>query len=125
MLLHRIMSAMGKTVLVIDDHEDVRDSVSLLLEDAGYETVTAANGAVALVAVQRTRPDCILLDLMMPVMTGWEVVERLQKDPALARIPVIVLTAGGFDPPGQVKLLRKPFDVSRLLDEIARSVAAA
>jgi CheY-like chemotaxis protein len=85
---------MGKRVLVVDDDADIRETVSLILEDEGWEVVSAADGAAALTILRDGKhPDVILLDLMMPVMNGWQFREEQLKDPKLASIPLVVLSA--------------------------------
>jgi CheY-like chemotaxis protein len=107
--------ARRRTVLVIDDDELVRDSLSLALELEGYATVSAADGIDALLALRTgARPDVIVLDLEMPLMPGWEFRERQLADPALADIPVVVVSSS----PRQVSANRrfpKPFDIEALL----------
>lgn len=80
-------------VLVVDDEVDI---VNLLVDDLsedGFEVISADNGATALEQVYREQPDIILLDLMMPVLTGYEVLRELRSDPTTQNLPVIVLTA--------------------------------
>jgi CheY-like chemotaxis protein len=86
---------MAKRVLVVDDDADIRETVSLILEDEGWEVSSAADGAAALALLRgsATRPNVILLDLMMPVMNGWQFREEQLKDPQLAQIPLVVLSA--------------------------------
>jgi CheY-like chemotaxis protein len=107
-------------VLIVEDDEDLRDMMAQMLSIEGYRTATAANGREALDYLHHTaRPNVILLDLMMPVMDGWEF-RRLQKaDPELAPVPVIVLSA--LDPGRAASVdadafLKKPLDFDRLLD---------
>ncbi|HET9793405.1 MAG TPA: response regulator [Thermoanaerobaculia bacterium] len=82
----------GATILVVDDEPDVTSFLSTVLSARGYRTIEAASGAEALAIGARDRPDLILLDVMMPGMTGWEVLRRLRES-ALADVPVIVLSA--------------------------------
>jgi CheY-like chemotaxis protein len=110
-------------VLIVEDDNDVREMMDLLLTSIGYRTVTAANGAVALDRIRQDRPCMVLLDLMMPVMTGWEFRERQLADPQLASIPVLCMSAV-YQPEEvktklQVNCLTKPLDFGRLIDEIA------
>jgi CheY-like chemotaxis protein len=127
------------TVLVVDDDDDVREGVQSFLESEGHTTEGAANGREALSFLRKqANPPClILLDLMMPVMSGWEVLVELDVDPRLHEIPVAIMSAhpcarGGFagratnfTDPAQLgsrsrMLLPKPLDLSRLL-AIARA----
>lgn len=79
-------------VLVVDDEPDVRFILRLILEREGYEVDAAINGAVALECVKEAHPDLVITDLMMPVMDGNELVERLRSDPDTATIPIMSLT---------------------------------
>ena len=91
-----------------------------LLALEGYQATTVANGREALEYLQHEQaPDVILLDLMMPVMDGWEFRRQQEADPALARVPVIVLSALDPNRASDVKaaaFLKKPLDFDRLLD---------
>src|SRR5436309_6487626 len=80
------------TVLVTDDDEDLRLLCQMHLEIAGYRVIQAANGREALDIIRFDRPDLILLDLMMPIMDGWECLSVLKSDGAVATIPVFVIT---------------------------------
>jgi CheY-like chemotaxis protein len=99
--------------MVVDDDHDIRESFATLLTDAGMEVTVARNGREALDVLRRTEtPPCLIfLDLMMPVMDGFEFRQEQTRDPGLADIPVIVITAGrGMQPPPSVRhVLRKPF----------------
>ena len=80
-------------VLIVDDNEDIRETLSLLLEDGGDTVLTAPDGREALRCLRlRPLPDVVILDLMMPVMSGWEMREEMLRDPAVASIPTIVMT---------------------------------
>lgn len=81
----------NKKVLVVDDEPDTLELVKLVLESGGFETLLAASGTQALEQIERTRPDLVLLDIMMPDMDGWDVFRKIkEKDP---KIPVAILTA--------------------------------
>jgi CheY-like chemotaxis protein len=108
-------------ILVIDDDSDIREVVGEALTYAGYEVATARDGREGLAACRSFHPDLILLDLMMPGVSGWEFRAAQQRDPALAAIPVVVVTALGHDPDIQVSaLLAKPFRLEDLLSEVRR-----
>lgn len=83
----------SRTVLVVDDEADIRTLCKVNLEYEGYRVLEAANGEEALDLARKEQPDLILLDLMMPGMDGWDVMENLQGNHATAKIPVIFLTA--------------------------------
>ena len=80
-------------VLVVDDEQGIRDLLSDILVDAGYEVIEADDGHVALEAARQQQPDVVLLDIIMPTMNGLEVLASLRESPATERIPVVLLTA--------------------------------
>lgn len=80
-------------ILVVDDEKDLLDLVVYNLKKSGYETLTAGDGKQALSQVSKAQPDLIILDVMMPGLSGTEVLTRLRADPATAKLPVILLTA--------------------------------
>lgn len=80
-------------VLVVEDHADLREMLTVLLESEGYTVQAARNGAEALEALAELRPDVILLDLMMPVMDGFEFLEEVEQRQGLEDVPIVVLTA--------------------------------
>lgn len=84
---------MSSTVLIVDDEESGRQTVESVLEGEGYNIEMAENGFQAIEKARRLLPDVILLDVMMPGMTGFEVCQRIRSDPLLAEIPIIILTA--------------------------------
>ena len=94
------------------------------MTDAGYAVDQAANGAEALAVMRAGAPCLVFLDLMMPVMDGWEVVAQMDRDPALAQVPVCVVSAHDKDPPHNVCVLRKPVSLARLLETAARYCSA-
>jgi CheY-like chemotaxis protein len=105
-------------VLIIEDDRDIRDELAAVLEENDYCVLLADHGQHALEVLRAgNRPDAIILDLMMPVMDGWEFREVQKGDPQLARIPVIVTTAGERAVDANV-LLRKPIDREALLRAI-------
>jgi CheY-like chemotaxis protein len=96
--LNRAAADCQRKVLVVDDDASIREALADLLGDEGYRVTTATNGAEALTLLRppaELRPCVILLDLMMPVMSGTEFYAEQQRDPALARIPIVVISADG------------------------------
>ena len=112
------------SVLVVDDDRDILETTRFILENAGYRVSTAENGAEALHLLYGEAAPCvILLDLMMPVMNGWEFRAEQARDPGLAGIPVIVVTGAGrvalkTASLGAACLLEKPVDLARLLSVV-------
>jgi CheY-like chemotaxis protein len=109
-------------VLVVDDDPDAREAITAILEDAGYEAIQAANGSEALrqLGANPGRCDLILLDLMMPVMNGWDFRRRQRATPALAEIPVLLMSAGAHMPTVSGELqaagyVTKPVETADLL----------
>lgn len=116
-----------RPVLVVDDDPDIRETLRFVLEDAGYPVYTAENGREALevLAGADPLPGLILLDLMMPVMSGDEMLRALKTVHALAGIPVTIVTASGAPmPPLASGLLKKPVDLDVLLRIVATSCGA-
>ena len=114
-------------VLIVDDDPDLQDAICETLEGGGHAATCVSNGRQALEYLQTGTPTClILLDLMMPVMNGWEFREQQLRDAAIASIPVVVISAhdGGereeLSPDG---FLRKPIraeDLLRVVDKFCR-----
>ncbi len=95
-------------ILIVDDEPDIVSYLEMLLGDAGYETLSAADGAAALDLVRKERPDLVTLDISMPKSSGTRFYREVKGDPALAVIPVIIITAVtgfGGDPYGYQKFL--------------------
>jgi DNA-binding response OmpR family regulator len=106
-----------RRLLVVDDELAILEALQEVLSSEGYAVSTASNGAEGLQRATEERPDLVLLDLMMPIMDGWEMLRRMQEDTQLQHVPVIVMSAGRVSP-GELKglyFLAKPFDLDRLL----------
>lgn len=86
-----------KTVLVVDDEQDILDLVRFRLEHDGYRVITASDGEAGLSLARAERPDLCVLDVMMPKLGGLEVLAQLRQDPSTAAMRVIMLTARGQD----------------------------
>jgi two-component system response regulator MprA len=115
------------TLLIVEDNEVVREGLAVVLRRAGYAVVPAANGQEALAALRGgLRPDLILLDMLLPTVDGWRFLDQRRREPALAAIPVVILTGLGVAGPewasslGAAGLLRKPVETDELLREVRR-----
>jgi two-component system chemotaxis response regulator CheY len=107
------------TILVVDDESNMRFLLRMILETAGYEVAEAPHGAAALERARESRPDLIVTDLMMPVMGGHELIERLRAEPATAGVPIVVVSANPRAAlPEADARIGKPFDADALLETI-------
>ena len=91
------LKGIKKTILIVDDEKEVRDLIHVTLHNPEYRILETGDGCSALELVRRERPDLLMLDWMMPSMSGLEVAEALSSDPHTADIPIIMLTAIGAD----------------------------
>jgi two-component system chemotaxis response regulator CheY len=120
-------AAARRTVLVVDDDPDALDVIATVIEDAGYDVMRAANGREALRRLHDSegRCDLILLDLLMPVMNGWDFRRRQRETPAFAHIPVFLMSAGAHlavvrDELQASGCVAKPVDAEEILDVVKR-----
>jgi CheY-like chemotaxis protein len=115
------VSDSNNMILVVEDDEGIRETVAALLEDEGFSVLRAENGQIGLSALRRT-PEValVLLDLWMPVMNGWQMMEALRADPELKKVPVVVISAAGEVPPpaGAMAFLKKPVRLETLLEAV-------
>jgi CheY-like chemotaxis protein len=114
-------------VLVVDDDPDILEALSEILEAEGFEIRRARNGKEALERLEPDPPHLILLDLMMPVMDGWEFAQRMRQKPDFAAIPIIVLSAdrnvgSKAKDIGAMGHLAKPFELNDLLSMVRQSL---
>ena len=91
------MEAMRDRVLVVEDEKDVRDMLRLHLKAGGFDVLEAHNGAEGLAIAKAELPSVVILDLMMPEMSGMEVCRGWRRNPATSRIPILMLTAKSTD----------------------------
>jgi CheY-like chemotaxis protein len=120
----------ARTILVADDDPQILAVISRQLVRLGYRVIEAADGAEALASARTHKPDLILLDVLMPHMSGWEVAREVRHDPALKDTPIVVLTAIGHavseatSPLFADAYLDKPFEFADLERTIADALAA-
>lgn len=121
----------GRRLLLVEDSQDTRDTLAFVLRREGYDVETAEDGRAALERV-RAAPslDLILLDMLLPVVDGWQVLDHVQADRQLAGLPVVVvtgtiLTREWAEQRGCAGFVRKPVDHAALLEEVRRCLAAA
>jgi len=112
-----------KAILVVDDEPAILDMIAELLGYEGYEVVATSQGSVALARAKSDPPALILLDLMMPGMSGWQVIDALKASPQTSAIPVVVLSARRDLPAtakqlGIATFLTKPFDIDELISVV-------
>lgn len=101
----------GACVLVVDDEADIRETLREAVEMVGCTAVLAANGADALELLRESKPCLMILDLIMPVMTGEELLQIVRQQPALAQLPVLISTSAPQRAPAGVPVLPKPIDL--------------
>ncbi|HEX9683197.1 MAG TPA: response regulator [Acidimicrobiales bacterium] len=120
----------GRTILVVEDDPVVQRLIEVNFSMEGWAVVTANDGLAGLAAIRAERPDCILSDIMMPKMTGLELLALVLDDPDLAAIPVILLSAKAQSPDVQAGLdagaadyVTKPFEPMDLLERVEKVLA--
>jgi DNA-binding response OmpR family regulator len=122
---------MSATILIVDDEPQVLKALKLVLDEEGYETLTAGDGETCLTIVQTRHVDLLVLDIMMPRMDGWEILRTLRKQPDTGHAPVIILSAKqapidkmlGLDVFGVERYLTKPFSPDELLAAVREVLA--
>ena len=111
-------------VLVVDDDASHRTLICDLLEEMGYRTRSAGNGREALDVLEEDMPQAVLLDLRMPVMSGWGLLEALKKLPRARGLPIIIISAYGFEWEAELVgasgYVSKPVDLDRVREKVSR-----
>ncbi|EWH03167.1 response regulator transcription factor [Halomonas sp. BC04] len=117
-------------VLVVDDEPNIVLSIEFLMQQAGFDVITAEDGESALESVAETPPDLILLDISLPGISGFDVLEQLRNDPQHARLPIIMLTAHGREVEKEKGLalgaddyVTKPFSTQALVEKVKSLLA--
>lgn len=118
------MTDRAPLILVVEDDPSVQNLLTILLESEGFAVITARDGLEGLVKMELAHPSLVILDLMMPNVSGDRVLEEIRSDPRLASVPVLVVSGRHdvhqtFDPIlGQDNVLEKPLDPKRLIDRV-------
>jgi CheY-like chemotaxis protein len=108
-------------VLIVEDDVEIRETLSQVLELEGYAVAAASDGRKALASARQVHPDVILLDLMMPVMDGWQFRAEQKNDPSISDIPVVVVSALGWRTDiDAVAFIAKPFRVEQVIEAVER-----
>ena len=121
-----IMSNMSKKILVVDDEPDILFTVGQMLEMSGYEVVKCCNGKECFEKIETVQPDLVILDIMMPDLSGWDVAAKIKEDPKFSNIPIIFLTAKGdtmsigMGGLASEDYIVKPFDIADLKARIEK-----
>jgi DNA-binding response OmpR family regulator len=111
-------------ILIVDDDRFIRESMQVILSDAGYEVSVARDGREMLALLDGHPPEMVLLDMMLPQVDGWELFSRIRLRPTWAAVPVCIITATTAQiPRGAEFVLWKPFSIGRLLAIVERCCA--
>ena len=120
---------MPKKILIVDDEEDLRELVRVSIEDEGFDICEAGTGAEALAKAREFKPDLMILDVMIPDKTGYEVCEELKGDPETSGIYIIFLSARGTTASAKTgktkggdEYMTKPFEPDELLDRVKKAL---
>lgn len=121
------MNQRNSTILVVDDNKDIRDLITLILEDEGFTVIAVAGGEAALDSMHATHSDLVLLDIMMPEMSGYEVLRKIRadKESSINQTPVLMITAksqvADIDEAieaGATSYIVKPFIADSMVDKV-------
>jgi DNA-binding response OmpR family regulator len=111
-----------KTVLIVDDELDIVEAVKAILEEERYRVVTCGNGREALKCLEESKPDLAIVDIMMPVMNGYETIKAIRQRTDFAELPILIMSA--ITPSVKAKdytwagFLKKPFSLTELLKQV-------
>lgn len=122
----------ARSVLIVEDEDNIALALEHLMRREGYRLARVASGADALPAIRRDRPDLVLLDVMLPEVSGYEICQAVRLDPELKAVKVLMMTARGNQMErrkglalGADGFISKPFDVADLKSEVRRLLAAS
>lgn len=115
-----------KQILIVDDELDIAESMASLLESEGFNVRAVYGGPAGVEAMKAKCPDLVVMDVMMPILKGVDVVKLMKNDPHLSKVPILMMSASK-EPAKEIgvewnSFIRKPFDIDELLSEINRLV---
>jgi len=121
---------MAKKIMIVDDEESIRELVNAVLSLEGFEVIAAEDGQVCLEKLKEIKPDLILMDMMMPGMSGRETIEKIRENPKTKNLKIIFLTVARFSETGKDTLekmnildyITKPFDNNDLVKRVKKLV---
>lgn len=123
---------MTKHVILVEDEVNIAEAIRFLLSNEGWRVETLANGTNAVEVIRNAAPDLVMLDVMLPGKTGFEILHELRSDPALEALPVLMLTARGqardremAEKGGVSKFMTKPFSNAEMLDAVRSLTVSA
>ena len=121
---------MSKLVVLVEDEVNIAEAIRFLLSQEGWRVETLANGSGAVDVIRKALPDLVMLDVMLPGKSGFEILDELRSDPALGDMPVLMLTARGqsrdramAEKAGVSRFMTKPFSNSEMLDAVRDLIA--
>ena len=116
------MTNSKSTILIVEDEEESRDTLRELLEFEGYKVETAVNGQEALATLDASgdRICIVLLDLFMPVMDGWQVIEQLRAQGRLGTPQIVIITSAPYRAPAGLPVFQKPLDLDKVMNTVQR-----
>jgi CheY-like chemotaxis protein len=125
-----LVTQLDRVVLVVEDDESIRNVITDVLEDRGFRVVGASNGAEAMDRLEVGRPDVMVLDLLMPVMHGWDFMESYAEKTGGDTIPIVVVSVNpalprSFNRFGVQRVVPKPFKVDHLLESVEEALAVS
>ena len=122
---------MSKLVVLVEDEVNIAEAIRFLLSQEGWRVETLANGSGAVDVIRKALPDLVMLDVMLPGKSGFEILDELRSDPALGDMPVLMLTARGqsrdramAEKAGVSRFMTKPFSNSEMLDAVRDLIAS-
>lgn len=121
------MTSVGqKTILIVDDEYDIVNTLEMVIMDEGYDVRTAYNGHEALLSLAELAPDLVLLDIMMPMMSGLQCLEAIRADSRFKKVPVVLMSgirpSANLEKVGATTFIKKPFSIDEVIKLIEQTL---